>query len=168
MYTFTYVSEILTYANILMVSSERIYLRWYEGCRTTRPKTNSAHANSAHIKLGPCQLGPRCKTRPMPTRPNSSFINRQLVPRFRGIEVSVFYHLTARFAPILTRLRIMNFIMVNSADANMPYLARGHAVIVSKSHVQMSINVTDLSILDIIPFYPSKDHLGTSKQCGPS
>ena len=55
--------------------------------RTTRPKTNSAHANSAHIKLGPCQLDPRCKTRPMPTRPKFSFINRQLVPHLRGIEV---------------------------------------------------------------------------------
>ena len=30
----------------------------FEELRTTRPKTNSAHANSAHIKLGPCQLGP--------------------------------------------------------------------------------------------------------------
>ena len=64
-------------------------------CRTTRPKTISAHANSAHIKLSP-----GCKTRPMPTQPNLSFINRQLVPHFRGIEVCVFYHLlTARFAP---------------------------------------------------------------------
>ena len=31
----------------------------------------------------------------------------------------------------------MNFIMVNSADANLPYLIRGHAVIVNIPHVQM-------------------------------
>ena len=32
------------------------------------------------------QLGPRCKTRPMPTRPNLNFINIQLIPHFRRIE----------------------------------------------------------------------------------
>ena len=42
---------------------------------------------------------------------------------------------------ILTRLRIMNLIMVNSADATLPYLIRGHAVIINKPHVQMSMHV---------------------------
>ena len=58
---------------------------------------------------------------------------------------------------ILTRLSILNFIMVNSTDtkdsSKLPYLVRGH---------------TGLSIQGLIPFYLSKKRLGTSKQCGPS
>ena len=78
---------------LILIDQTKKQPEW-SGCRTTRPKTNSAH-----IKLGPCQLGPRCKTGPVPTQPKLSFINRQLVPHFRGIEICVFYHLTARFAP---------------------------------------------------------------------
>ena len=51
------------------------------GCRTTRPKTNSAH-----LKLGPCQLCPRCKTQPMPTRPNLRF-NLDHILRFENFNL---------------------------------------------------------------------------------
>ena len=67
-------------------------------------------------KTGPCQLGPRCKT-----GPNLSFINIQLVPHFRGIEVcecKIRPFTLSSESSILTRLRILNFIMVDSADTN--------------------------------------------------
>ena len=63
-------------------------------------------------KTGPCQLGPRCKTGPN---------NIQLVPHFRGIEVcecKIRPFTVSSESSILTRLRILNFIMVDSADAN--------------------------------------------------
>ena len=83
---------------------------------------------------GAGQLSPH-KTRPMPTQlkmqnlahANSAlfkFLNRQVVPHFRGIEVCVFYHLSnllqdsPQESSILTRLCILNLIMVNSADTN--------------------------------------------------
>ena len=47
-----------TYKNNTRIASD--CCKW---CRTTRPKTNSAHI----------QLETRCKTRPIPTRPNLSF-----------------------------------------------------------------------------------------------
>ena len=43
-----------------------------------------AHANSAHIKIDPSQIGPKFKAQPKTPQPNVSFINKQLVPHFRG------------------------------------------------------------------------------------
>ena len=67
MYTFTYVSEILTYANILTVSSERIYLgpihmhkiytckyfaSWSKHTHVSKSIFNlRSHANSVHISI---------------------------------------------------------------------------------------------------------------------
>ena len=109
----------------------------------------------AQDKLAQNQLGLRCKTRPMPTQPNLSLINRQLVPHFKGIEVCVFYHLTARIAPSRSRMR--RLVCSFSARGWHKYQhfrhnehfdirkqvskIRGHAVKVNIPHVQMSIQV---------------------------
>ena len=105
-------------------------------CRTTRPKTNSARANW----------------------PNLCFINRQPIPHFRGIEV-----FNCKIRPFIKYPYPFLSWLTDQAQTSrkLPYLVRGHAVIVNIPHVQMSIRLNSQPNWSehTYSFYISKDRL---------